>query len=89
MRMRAGLRVQQDMVRAGLGEGGDVGVDRADHQMHVEGQACVGAERLQDQRAEAEVRDEMTVHDVEVQPVGAGGLDGSDLVLQARKIGGE
>ena len=31
----------------------------------------------------------MAVHDVEVQPIGAGGLDGRDLFAQARKVGGK
>ena len=31
----------------------------------------------------------MAVHDVEVQPIGAGGLDRCDLVAQAREVGGE
>ena len=75
---------RQDVVGAGLGEGGEVGIDRADHQVHVERQAGVRAQRLQHQRAEAEVGDEMAVHDVEVQPVGAGGLDR----LRPRRAGG-
>ena len=80
---------RHDVVGAGLGEGGEVGIGRADHQVHVERQARVRAQRLQHQRAEAEVGDEMAVHDVQVQPVGAGGLDRLDLVAQAGEVGGQ
>ena len=38
MQMRPGLGMDGDDVGAGLGEGGDIGVDRRDHQMHVERQ---------------------------------------------------
>jgi hypothetical protein len=31
----------------------------------------------------------MTVHDVDMNPVGARGIDGSHLVAQFRKIGGK
>ncbi len=42
-----------------------------------------------DRRAEGDVGDEMTVHDVEVDPVGAGGVDGGDLGAQPGEIGGQ
>ncbi len=44
MQMRPGLRMHQHVVGAGIGERGDVGIDRRDHQMHVERQrVCAGA----------------------------------------------
>ncbi len=40
-------------------------------------------------RAERDVVDEMAVHDVEVQPVGAGDLHLVHLVGKAGEVGGE
>ena len=37
VQVRARLRVDADDVSAGLGEGFEIGIDRRDHQMHVEG----------------------------------------------------
>ena len=87
--MRPGFRMDADEVGAGLGEGLQIGVGRGDHQVHVEGDGGVLPQRLHDHRAEADVGDEMPVHDVEVQPVGAGGGDGARFLAQPGEIGGE
>ncbi len=52
MQMRPGFGVDGNMVGTGLDEGLDVGVDRGNHQMDVEGQLRMGAKRLQDGNAE-------------------------------------
>jgi nucleoside-diphosphate-sugar epimerase len=75
-----GLGVDDDPVRPGLGERLQVGVDRGDHQVRVEALGRAGADRAHDVGPEADVRDEVAVHDVEVDPVGAGGVDGADLL---------
>ena len=41
MQMRPRLGMHQDVVGAGLGERGDIRIDRRDHQMHVERQSGV------------------------------------------------
>jgi hypothetical protein len=65
---------------AGGGERLDERVGRRDHQMHVERLFRVVAERRHHVGAEGQVRDEVAVHDVDVDPVGAGGLGFRDCV---------
>jgi hypothetical protein len=89
MRMGPGLDMQRDEVRAGLGEGLDVGIDRRDHQMHVEQLARAAADRLQDVGPEGDVGHEMPVHHVAMDPVAAGGVDPLDLGAQRGEVGGE
>ena len=87
--MRSRFRMQADVVGAGVDEGVQIGIDRRDHQVDVERQFGVLAQGRQHGRAEADVRDEMAVHDVQMQPIGAGGFDSADLLPQPAEIGGE
>ncbi len=89
MQMRPGLRMHEEVVGAGLGEGGDERIDRRDHQVHVERQPAVPAQALQHRWAEADIRHEMSVHDVEMQPIRAGRLDRRHLLAQPGEIGRE
>ena len=77
------------MVGPRLGEGRDVRIDRGNHQMHIEGQTQMRTQRHEHRRPERDVRHEMAVHDVQVQPIGAGRLNGAGLILQPAEIGGE
>src|SRR5689334_25157600 len=86
VQMRAGFRMHQDMVGPGISERRDERIDRLDHQVHVERQSAMWTEALQDRRTEADVRHEMAVHDVEMQPIGSGGLDRRNLLAQTREI---
>jgi hypothetical protein len=45
------------------------------------------ADGFDDGRAEGDVGDEVAVHDVEVDPVGAGGIDCGHLFAEAGKVG--
>ena len=76
-------------VRASLDEGLEIGIGRRDHQVHVEGQRAVPAQRAHQRGAEGDVRHEMPVHDVEMQPVGAGGFDGVNLLAQSGEVSGQ
>ena len=89
VQMRPCFRVHQHMVGAGLGECLDERIDRRDHQVHVERQPGAGTQALQDRRAEADVRHEMAIHHVEMQPIGAGCFDRCHFVLQSREVGRE
>ncbi len=89
MQVRAGFGVDQDVIGPCLDEVGDVGIDRRDHHVHVERQLGVRPQRCQHRRAEADIRHEMPVHDVEMQPVGTGGLDRRDLLSEPGEVGGE
>jgi hypothetical protein len=85
--MLAGLGVEGDIGRAGLGEVRDDPVDRPHHEMHVDvGLDAVLAQRLADQRADGEIRDVVIVHDIEVHDVGAGLQDLVDLLAEPGEI---
>ena len=60
-----------------------------DHEVHVERQRGAPAHRLDDLRAEREIRHELAIHDVDVNPVGAAGLAHRDLVAQASEVGAQ
>ena len=86
VQMRAGFRMHQDMVGPGISERRDERINRLDHQVHVERQSAVGTQALQDRWPEADVRDEVAVHDIEVQPIGSGALDRRNFLAETREI---
>jgi len=67
----------------------DVSLRLFDHQMTVERELRDGAARLHDHRPERDVRDEMTVHHVDVDPVRSGSFDRGDGVRQSGKVRGK
>ena len=85
----AGLRVEADVVGAGLGEHGHQLVHRLDHEVHVDGHRHVRADRRTDHRADGQVGHVVVVHHVEVDPVGAGGDDVAHFLAQAGEVGGQ
>ena len=89
MHVRAGLDVNRDDVSAGLGEGGEERIGRRDHQMDVEGFLGVRAQRLHHIRPDRDVGHEVAVHHVNMDPVGAGGVDRAHLLAELREVGGE
>ncbi|MET3891622.1 hypothetical protein ABIE41_002698 [Bosea sp. OAE506] len=89
VRVRAGLDMEGDQVGTRLGEGLDVGVDRRDHQMHVEELGRVRADRLQHVGPEGDVGHEMPVHHVAMDPVGAGRIDRAHLLAELGEVGRE
>ena len=68
------------MIGAGLGKGGEIALRLDDHQMHIERLSCVASHRFDDDRPEGDIRHEAAVHDVDMNPVGAGLIDSPDLV---------
>ena len=83
------LDVEGDRVAAGVEVLVDVAARLADHQVGVERQLRPRPQMLDRLRAERQVRDEVAVHDVEVDPVGAGLLDPPDGVGEVREVGVE
>ncbi len=59
------------------------------HQMRVEMQVAVGAQRFEKERAETEIGHEMAVHRVEMEPLDARVLQLRDLLARARPVGGQ
>ena len=87
--MRACLDMHGDDVGAGFGEGFEIRIARRDHQMHVERLLGVRPDRFDDIRPDRNVGHEMAVHDVDMDPVGAGGIDRAHLFAEFCEIGGE
>jgi len=81
--------VKGDDVGAGLGEVGNDPVDGLDHQVHVDRRGCQRADGGTDKGADGQVGDVMVVHDIEVNPVGAGGEDVDHLIAKPGEIGGK
>ncbi len=82
MQVRPGLDMHGDDIGAGLGEGFEMRVAGRDHQMHVEDLFRSRADRLHHIGAKGDVRNEMPVHHVKVDPVGAGRVDGADFLAE-------
>ena len=89
LEMNARFDVHADHVRSGLGESLEIALGLDDHQVDVDRQTGRAANRSDDDRTERDVRDEATVHHVDVDPVGAGALDGGHLLREAPEIGAQ
>ena len=87
--MRTGLDMHGNDVGARLGEGFEIRIARRDHQVHVERFFGVRPDRFDDVGPDGNIGHEMAVHDVDMDPVGAGGVDRVDFVAQFCEIGGE
>ena len=75
-----GFDVDRHMVRACLEEGVDELLRMLDHQLDIQRTARHPVHRLHNDGTKADVRDEMPVHDIQVQPIRPGLLDGVDLL---------
>ena len=89
MDVGARLRMDGDVVGAGLGERIEEIVDRRDHEVYVERLLGVGAKRLHHGRADRQVGHEMAVHHVDVDPVGARFVDRPHVLAKLREVGGQ
>ena len=87
--VRAGFHVHGDDVGPRFGEGLKIGIARRDHEVHVEHLGGVRAQRLHHVGADRDVGYEMAVHDIDVDPVGAGLIDGAHLLAELGEIGSE
>jgi hypothetical protein len=86
MEMRTGLDVHREVIRASLGELGDKGVGIGDHEVDVKREFRDFSERCYDRWANGQVRDEVSVHDIDVQKVGPCTLYGCHLLGQSGKV---
>jgi len=87
--MRSRLGVDGNDVGASLGEGLDIGVDGIDHQMNVENPVGMRTQRFHHARPEGDVGHEVSIHHIEMNPVGAGGGDIAHFLAEPGEIGGE
>src|SRR5262249_47644078 len=89
MDMRPGLDVHRNDVRSGLGEGFEVRIAWRDHQMDIERLFGERTNRANHVRPDGNVGDEMAVHDIDMDPIGAGGVDRAYFLAEFGKIGGQ
>ena len=89
VQVRSRFDVNRDVITTGLSEGFEVRIARRDHQMGIEDLLRVRAHRLDDIGTVGDVRHEMAVHHVEVDPVGAPLIDGANLLAKLREVGGQ
>ena len=89
MKMGPGFGMNCDDVGSGLGKGIEQRIDRRNHQMNVEGEFAVRTKRLHNCRTDGEVRNEMAIHDVDVNPVRSRRIDRADLLAEPSEIGGK
>ena len=87
MDVRPGFRVYGDDVRARFGEGFEIGIDRRDHQMHIERLRCVRAKRFHNCGADGDIGHIMPIHHVDVDPVRPGRIHGTHFFAEPGKIG--
>jgi hypothetical protein len=85
MEVRARFEVHADQIGAGLRVGGDPRFGVLDHQVDVEREAGGFLHGLDHERTDRQVRDEVSVHDIDVHVVG--GRDGLDLFGEPTEIG--
>ena len=87
--------MKADDVGAGGGKRAGERVHRLHHQVHIERRLAAVAldamrlQRLRHHRADGQVRHVVIVHDVEVDPVRAGGQHVPDFLAQAGEVGGQ
>lgn len=79
--------VKSDEVGTGLGEISCQTVYRADHQVNIDRNAHMRADGLTHHRPHGEIGHVVVIHHIEVDQVGASGLDGAHFLAQAGEIG--
>ena len=89
MHVRPRLDVHGDDVGAGVGKRLEIGIAWRDHQMHVEHFLGVRAQRLHHAGADRDIRNEMPIHHVDVDPIGAGVIDRAYLFAELGEVGGQ
>ena len=86
---RRRLTRHEQVVGAGAREVLEVALGLHHHQVDVEWLRRRLAHGCDDQRAEADVGNEAAVHDVDMDPVGAGRVDRANLVGKAAQVSGK
>ena len=82
MDRRGRLRWNEEMIGAGLGKGYEIALRLDDHQVHIERLTRVAPHRFNNHRSERDIRHKSAVHHVDMNPVGAGRIDGANLVSE-------
>ena len=72
LRMRIGFRMNDEHIRAGITERGNMPGGVRNHQVHIEEKGCAAAQGLDDGSPEGDVGHKDAVHHIKVQPADAG-----------------
>ena len=83
------FNVDRDGVRSSVDKTGQVMIGMLDHEMDVERQSGELANSRDHSRSEGNVVDEVSVHDIAMNPIGPGLLNSLHFIGQSGKIGGE
>ena len=89
VQVRQHLDVHGDHRGAGLGKGLDVPIGVGNHQVHVERHARDPLQRAHDRNPDGDIGDEMAVHHVDMNQVGAAAFDGGNRVAKGGEVGRE
>ncbi len=80
VQVRAGLLMDQDVVGAGADELGGVLIGVGNHEVNVQLEARNLADGLDHRDSDADIGDEVAIHDIDVQEASAGALDLGDFI---------
>jgi hypothetical protein len=86
---RFGLDMHGDGIRAGLEETRQIMIGMLDHEMNIERELRQFAHRGDKSGPKGNIVHEMAVHDVEMEPVGAGFLGAPDFAAELGEVRGE
>ena len=86
MEMWTGFHMHREIVRTSFGELGDEGVGVRYHEMDIERQLSDFSERRHDRRTDGQIRNEMPVHDIDMEEVSPRPFHGRHLVCQSGKV---
>jgi hypothetical protein len=78
--------MDSDGICAGLNKSRHVVIRVFNHKMNVERKSCHSADSPDHFRPEGNIIDEMSIHDVAVNPICACGLNPMDFVIKPREI---
>jgi hypothetical protein len=86
---RRWFSLNKQMIGAGVRKIAKITLWFDDHKVHIERLRGRATHRIHDRRAEGYVRHEPTVHDVDMNPIGARLIDCTDFLAKAPQIGGK
>ncbi len=86
MEVNIRLRMHGNDIRTGIGIILQIRSCRINHQVDIERLFGGVPDRLDDRRTEGQVPHKVAVHDINVDVVRAGFIDGTDFVSQSREI---
>ena len=84
--MKAITRRHEQRIGAGPGKNIEIAFRLDNHQVYIERLLRVASDRFDNHRSERDIRHEAAVHDVNMDPVGASRIDGTDLLGKMPEI---